>query len=242
MTLVIRRSIYERPAAFDVKAAVHIFQWVESVMNRNSLFISVRLASSIAAAALCCIAGSAHADSTDFKIPGKYQPAPRTVWIDGRGSMGTSPTTLAAKLPTLLPVHLPPYWGESLLDGYQRALQENKPIVVLYASNGCTWCNRLEQDFAGTREMEKYLPCAIFIKADADKDLAAKAILNGLEIKNYPTLSVLLPNPNMVEESGRIVGYMDQKSLQPKFQEMLQRTIQSQGDGAPECPVFATAK
>jgi len=211
-------------------------------MNKN--IFSQAVIVSMLTIAFGVVATAARADSTDFKIPGKYQPAPRTVWIDGRGSMGTAPSTLAAtaKVPALLPVELPPYWGESLLDGYQRALQENKPVVVLYASSGCTWCNKLERDLVASREMEKYLPCAIFVKADVDKDIAAKTLLNGLEIKNYPTLSILMPNPEVVEESGRIVGYMDQETFNPKFQEMIDRTRKAQGDGAPECSVVANAK
>ncbi len=189
----------------------------------------------------CLFASYANADDATFSLPGKYRAAPQTAWIDGRGRIGTNPAALAgtAKFPGILPVDRPAIWGESLLDGYQRALEENKPLILLFATSSCHWCNKMYYEPANVRTIENFSNCAVFVRVDPENDAGALAVKNGLEIRAYPSISVLAPNPDVVEESGRLIGYMQQKTFEQSIGKLLHAVFKTTGRYPDGCPVVA---
>lgn len=106
------------------------------------------------------------------------------------------------------------------LEAYQKGLAEKKPIVLIVGEDWCQWCKELEKELAKP-EFQKYSQKAIFAKVQPSKDNSAKAIADALEIKNYPAITILEPNAAMIEERGRLVGYMDVKKLDGHMQKLL---------------------
>lgn len=121
---------------------------------------------------------------------------------------------------------LPPIeFQPTALDAYQKGLAEKKPVVLIIGEDWCQWCKALEKELAKP-EFQQYAGKAIFAKVQPSKDPSAKAIADALEIKNYPAISILEPNPAMIEERGRIVGFMDAEKLDAHLKKLIVPTKQ----------------
>jgi thioredoxin-related protein len=90
---------------------------------------------------------------------------------------------------------------------YNRAMKENKPLVVYLTKPSCPWCRRLEKEVLSSEQFNALADQAIFSKADPREDKTAGRIANSLEIEGYPTVSVLRATKESLEEAGRVAGY-----------------------------------
>ncbi len=116
---------------------------------------------------------------------------------------------------------LPPVVFEATaLDAYQKGLAEKKPVVLIIGEDWCQYCKQLEKELAKP-EFQQYAGRAVFAKVQPSKDPSAKAIADALDIKNYPAISILEPNPAMIEERGRIVGFMEASKLDAHLQKLV---------------------
>ena len=101
-------------------------------------------------------------------------------------------------------------WGTNLADDYDRGVAEHKPIVVLFYD---ITTSRYDADILSTRillseKLGKVADSAVWCFADVSKDIVPRNIAKALDIKTFPTISVLKPNPDALEETTRVVGML----------------------------------
>jgi hypothetical protein len=101
-------------------------------------------------------------------------------------------------------------WGTVLADDYDRGVAEHKPIVVLFYD---ITTSRYDADVLSTQvlmsaSLGKAAGSAVWSFADVSKDLVARNIAKALGIKTFPTISVLKPDPDALDETSRVVGLL----------------------------------
>ena len=101
-------------------------------------------------------------------------------------------------------------WGNVLADDYDRGVAEHKPVVVLFYD---IRTSRLDADMLSMRmqmsaTLGKAAGSAVWSFADISRDLVASNIAKALGIKTFPTISVLKPDPDALDESVRVVGVL----------------------------------
>lgn len=122
-------------------------------------------------------------------------------------------------------------WHHDTLDAYKEALKANKPLVVVFGEQGSSW---FVDQMAEMRkpEMEEVAQQAVWLEGIPSKDKAAAAIAKALELKEYPTISVLAPNPDKITETMRFEGFFPINELRAPLQKAIyQVPVQRQSTG-----------
>jgi hypothetical protein len=101
-------------------------------------------------------------------------------------------------------------WGTNLATDYDRGVAEHKPVVVLFYDVVTT---RTPADLLSTQilmsaKLGKAANSAVWSFADVSNDIVAKNMAKALGIKTLPTISVLKPNPDAIDETARLVGVL----------------------------------
>ena len=101
-------------------------------------------------------------------------------------------------------------WGTVLADDYDRAVADHKPIVVLFYD---ITTRRVDADMLSTQvvmsdKLEKAADSAVWCFADVSKDVVARNMAKALGIKTFPTISILKPDPDALDETSRVVGLL----------------------------------
>lgn len=101
-------------------------------------------------------------------------------------------------------------WGTVLADDYDRGVAEHKPIVVLFydITTSRMQADTLSVQMLQSAKLGKVAGSAVWSFADVSKELVARNIANALGITTFPTISVLKPDPNAIDEMTRIVGIL----------------------------------
>ena len=108
---------------------------------------------------------------------------------------------------------LPDYWETKTLAAYQRAIDENKILIIFFSADWCEWCGKLADEIKASKQLAGLQSCAIFLLAESGKDPAALALETALDIKKYPVVSFVLPRASEIYESGRINGFMPEEKF-----------------------------
>jgi hypothetical protein len=116
-------------------------------------------------------------------------------------------------------------WMTNTADGYDAAVHQQKPIVMVFGENG-TWSQAMNKEL-DTAEFQKLGNQAVFMKSNPSTDLVAANIGKALGIDHYPSISVLSPNGSMLDEVGRIVGYFDAATVATKVGEYIAKVNSS---------------
>jgi hypothetical protein len=101
------------------------------------------------------------------------------------------------------------HWLAPLAECYDTGVSQKRTVVVIFYDSVS---NRLDADKMSIRlgmspRMQALSDTTVWCMGDVTRDLVAKNIAKALGISEYPTLSVLAPNANMLDETGRIVGF-----------------------------------
>lgn len=112
-------------------------------------------------------------------------------------------------------------WITNTADGYDAAVQANKPIVMVFGENG-KWSQAMANELQ-KEEFQRLSNQAVFLKSTPSTDAVAANIGKALGVDHYPSISVLSPNANMLDEVGRIVGYFDAATVATKVGEYIAR-------------------
>jgi len=140
-------------------------------------------------------------------------------------------------------------------DGFLKAMEDGKPMIIVFSSKECTWCHKLNNETFKSPEMIALQKSGHFIQLDPNydeddkgnvanllEDLKDKDGKNGIE--RYPTTVVLnivktvKPDGTIelrMEEKGRMVGYFDGKNFADNLKKMLPK------DAAPAGSSFTDA-
>ncbi|MBI1248029.1 hypothetical protein GC197_09335 [bacterium] len=152
------------------------------------------------------------------------EPAKSDRWFDG---------DLKAAFDSAVPKPEPTviHWRTELQPAYQEALKIGKPIVMVYLCpvdrDSCVFCKRMRGSIYAP-ETQKYSDDAIFVLVTVNvdgsiPDKAAALVAEKLEIKSRPVISILEPDPAMLRERGRIVGYYSAKELDANLNKLLRQ-------------------
>lgn len=100
-------------------------------------------------------------------------------------------------------------WLAPLAECYDTGVSQKRAVVIIFYDSVN---NRLDADKMSIRlgmssRMLALSDSTVWCMGDVTRDLVAKNIGRALGISEYPTLSVLAPNPNMIDETVRIVGF-----------------------------------
>lgn len=118
---------------------------------------------------------------------------------------------------------------------YNKAMKDNKPLVVYLTKPSCPWCRKLESEVFTSKSFNALADQAIFAKGDPRQDKTAGRIANSLKIAGYPTVSVLHATKESLEEAGRIAGYYPVDSFMERIEFHLKAWHgETSGESAPE--------
>ncbi len=105
---------------------------------------------------------------------------------------------------------------------YGYAIQTNRPLVLVIGEDWCTHCNDLERELRDP-SLSQFSGDAVFAYVRPSRDPAAAALAQRLGLTAYPTISILEPNAQMVDERARLNGFFTASQLQGHFRDFLRR-------------------
>jgi thioredoxin-like negative regulator of GroEL len=105
-------------------------------------------------------------------------------------------------------------WQPSLKTAHRLAIQQNKPIMVVFGAEWCTYCKKLEKNTLSNTQLSKYINSG-FISVHIDVD-EQERVAQILEVKSLPCTIVLSPSADLL---GRIEGFQAPNAMYQKLAE-----------------------
>ena len=103
-------------------------------------------------------------------------------------------------------------WQKSLKDAHKVALQQNKPIMLVFGAEWCGFCKKLEKTTLSNPQLAKYIN-ATFVSVHIDFDDEPK-IAEILDVKSLPCTIILSPEADLL---GRIDQFMEPAPMYQKL-------------------------
>ncbi|MFH1454423.1 MAG: thioredoxin family protein [Armatimonadota bacterium] len=94
-------------------------------------------------------------------------------------------------------------WYYSFDKGQTEAKKLNKPMMVDFYTDWCSWCKKLDKNVYTDPKVQTLAQRFVCIKIDADKNELLKQKYN---IKGYPTVLILSPDGALITT---ILGYRE---------------------------------
>ena len=128
----------------------------------------------------------------------------------------------SAGLATAQPVQ----WSADVATCYDRGVHEQKPVVLLLYDKVTS---RMDADVVATRlslssRIQAVASKATWCFGDVSSDVVSRNIGKALQIRYYPSVSVLAPEGEMIDEADRVVG-MSARIDNPTFEEGAEQYI-----------------
>ena len=100
-------------------------------------------------------------------------------------------------------------WVAPTADCYDTGVRQHRAVVIIFYD---VVGSRLDADKLSLRlslspRMQALSGSTVWCMGDVSSDLVAKNIAKALGVSDYPTVSVLAPDPNALDETSRIVGF-----------------------------------
>jgi thiol-disulfide isomerase/thioredoxin len=134
-------------------------------------------------------------------------------------------------------------WEEDLVAAWQKALKEEKPLVVYFFSSTCPHCQKFREEVLSTDQFNALANRGVFASVDMAKELSesAKKMSENLKVTHVPGVYVLDARADVINEIDRIVGFTPPEEFFPRFAELLEQWRKGHGERpkepAPEQPV-----
>ena len=133
---------------------------------------------------------------------------------------------LAAPCGGVLVAAEPIQWSADVATCYDRGVHQQKPIVLLLYDKVTS---RVDADVVATRlslssRIQAVASKATWCFGDVSSDVVSRNIGKALQVKYYPSVSVLAPNGDMLDETDRVVG-MSARIDNPGFEEGAEKYI-----------------
>ena len=110
-------------------------------------------------------------------------------------------------------LNFPDFFSRNMADGYDTAVAEHKLIVAIFAAATSSPSQKMAAEIRNSSRFAELANCAQFIQAEPESELVAKNMADALGVDSYPTLSILLPDPDSIYETHRFVGFRDLATL-----------------------------
>jgi tetratricopeptide (TPR) repeat protein len=107
-------------------------------------------------------------------------------------------------------------WASSLDEALTTASEKNKPLIADFWSDGCTWCERLEDSTFTHHRVIELSDNMVFVKVEAKEDTLTRA---KYQIAGFPTVLVM---NSAGEEIDRIYGFLPADEFVETVQDYLQ--------------------
>ncbi len=101
-------------------------------------------------------------------------------------------------------------WRTDVGPAYQEALKKSQPLVILFTSANCHYCQELKRNVIDAGTLKPLAGQAIFVLADTQRDDKFRNVAtmqSSLRIARFPTLVVLMPANKKLEDKGHMEGY-----------------------------------
>lgn len=87
-------------------------------------------------------------------------------------------------------------WHKDLKSAHRVAVQQNKPLLILFSASWCTYCHKLQRETLGEKPMVAYVEKNFVpVLLDFDKDAYVAKVL---EVESLPCTVVLSPQADLL--------------------------------------------
>ncbi len=87
-------------------------------------------------------------------------------------------------------------WQPSLRDAHKLAVQQNKPMMLIFGAEWCGFCKKLEKNTLTNPQLAKYIN-STFVSVHIDVDEEQK-VAQILDVKSLPCTIILSPNADLL--------------------------------------------
>jgi len=116
-------------------------------------------------------------------------------------------------------------WHKDLKPAYRVAVQQNRPLLILFSASWCTFCHKLQRETLGEKAMityveQKFVPLLLDFEKDAH-------VAKVLEVDRLPCTVILSPQADLLaKQFGFLKADAYKESLQAALdvQQKLQQT------------------
>jgi hypothetical protein len=100
-------------------------------------------------------------------------------------------------------------WRENSLDAFVEAVENEKPLVVVFGDNNSPLFNKQIQEMRADKDnlMSRLSQRAVFVVGKPTEDEYARRMASHLKLTDYPTISVIAPRTDQLTETYRMEGY-----------------------------------
>ena len=103
-------------------------------------------------------------------------------------------------------------WQKNLKDAHRVALQQNKPMMLVFGAEWCGFCKKLEKTTLANPQLAKYIN-STFVSVHIDVDEEEK-VAQILDVKSLPCTIILSPEADLL---GRFEGFMQPAPMYHKL-------------------------
>ncbi len=103
-------------------------------------------------------------------------------------------------------------WQKSLKDAHKVAVQQNKPMMLVFGAEWCGFCKKLEKTTLSNPQLAKYIN-STFVSVHIDVDDEEK-VAKILEVKSLPCTIILSPEADLL---GRFEGFLETAPMYQKL-------------------------
>ncbi|MEZ6056715.1 MAG: thioredoxin family protein [Planctomycetaceae bacterium] len=126
-------------------------------------------------------------------------------------------------------------WQDGLKVAHQQAMQQNKPILIVFGATWCGPCKTMKAETLAHPELAQHINDH-FVPVYLDFDQNEK-VANILEIESIPAVIVLSPNADLL---GRYIGFAKPQKFFDNITEAERLHMQSQQVGRASIPNTVT--
>jgi len=125
-------------------------------------------------------------------------------------------------------------WQKDVNSAYRLALKGKKPLVVAYFCPAdrkkCMYCKAMKHGLLFSPQIQKLSDEAVWVMVELSwngpaKDRTAGMLARRLEIKSRPAITILEPNPRMIQERARLSGNLAPGKLAAYLQKKLSKPV-----------------
>lgn len=114
-------------------------------------------------------------------------------------------------------------WQPNLKSAHKLAVKQDKPMLIVFGANWCTFCHKLERETLTDRQTVALIEREfVSVHLDFDKEQRVAKIL---EAESLPCSVMLSPDADLL---ARAFGFMEPKEFRAKLSEALEKRAELQ--------------